>query len=189
MTYVGEGNSTPSNVRQLSREHVKNDWRDEKTNGAADWSHTSCWPCHDPIFIAPSWSGAPRGFTLPPGAGPDYWRNELLHREGDVERHLVQNEHFHREDGTSQSTSPGKTAIVYAARYLSLAIVAKFNFSGNRSRTSPFSTLVSFHCLLRAAEAMHLRLCDVQIIDVSMPARDETLSCNVNIRKMAGHAA
>ena len=38
--YVGESNSTASNVRQVSRESVKNDWRDQKTDEAADWSHT-----------------------------------------------------------------------------------------------------------------------------------------------------
>ena len=87
MTYVGESNSTPSNVRLLSREGVRNDWRDEKTDGAADCSHTSCWPCHDPIFITPSWFSAPRGLALPTGSRPDYWRNELLYRGDDIERH------------------------------------------------------------------------------------------------------
>ena len=44
-------------MRVLSREVVTNDWRDE------NWSHTSCWPCHDPIFITPSWFTAPLGLA------------------------------------------------------------------------------------------------------------------------------
>ena len=63
VTYVGESNSTPSKVRLLSREGVKNDWRDEQTDGAADWSRTASWPCHDPIFITPSWSSAAPGLA------------------------------------------------------------------------------------------------------------------------------
>ena len=42
--YVGESNSTPSDVRQLSREGVRNDWKDGKADEVVDWSHTSCWP-------------------------------------------------------------------------------------------------------------------------------------------------
>ena len=38
-------------------------WRVRK-KGAADYSHTSCWPCDDPIFIAPSWFSALPGLTL-----------------------------------------------------------------------------------------------------------------------------
>ena len=64
--------------------------RDEKTenqvSGATDCSHSSCWPCHDPIFITSSWFTAPPGLTLTMGSQPNYWRNELLYR-GDIERH------------------------------------------------------------------------------------------------------
>ena len=71
--------------------NAKNGWRDEKTEsqlkGAADCSHTSCWPCDDPIFIAPSWFSAPPGLTLPVGSRPDYWLNELWYRGGDTEKH------------------------------------------------------------------------------------------------------
>ena len=84
-----------------SREGVKNEWKDEKTDGAVDWSHTSCWPSYDPIFISPSWFSALPGLTLPIGSRPDYLRNELLYRAGDMENILVQNEHFLREDGAS----------------------------------------------------------------------------------------
>ena len=49
--FVGESNSRPSNVWHLTRDSVKNDWRDEKTDGAADWSTTSCWLCHDPSLL------------------------------------------------------------------------------------------------------------------------------------------
>ena len=43
-------------------------------------SLTSRWPRHDPIFR----------FSAPPGlALPDYWRNELLYRGGDIERHVL----------------------------------------------------------------------------------------------------
>ena len=51
-----------------------------------------------------------------------------------------------------------------------------------------FLTLVSFHCLVQAAEAKHLRWCDVQILDVSMPARYEKVSGIVNISETTGHA-
>ena len=77
---------TPSDARQLSREGVKNDWKDGKADEAVDWSHTSRWPCYDPIFISPRFN-APPGFTLPTGSRPDYWRNERLYRGGDIERH------------------------------------------------------------------------------------------------------
>ena len=63
MSYLSESTSTPSDVRLLSREGVKNEWKDEKTDGAVDWSHTSCWPRHDPIFISPSWFSAPPELT------------------------------------------------------------------------------------------------------------------------------
>ena len=56
VTNAGESSSTPSSVRQLHRKGVKNEWKDEKTEGAADCSLTSRWPRHDPIFIAPSCS-------------------------------------------------------------------------------------------------------------------------------------
>ena len=69
-------NSTPSDVRQLSREHLKTDWKDAKADGAADYSRTSCWPC----------DSAPPGLTPPTWAGPNRWRN-TLYREGDIERH------------------------------------------------------------------------------------------------------
>ena len=51
--------SALSDMRQLSRETVKNDRKDEKTHEAVNWSHTSCWPCFDPIFISPRWFSAP----------------------------------------------------------------------------------------------------------------------------------
>ena len=52
----------------------------------------------------------------------------------------------------------------------------------------PFSTLVSFHCLLHAAEAARLRWCDVQLLDVFMAARYEKVSGIVDISNMASHA-
>ena len=87
MTHLGESNSTPSDVRQLSRESVRNHWKDEETDGTVDWSHAECWPCHNPIFISPSWSSAPLGLALPMGSRSDFWRNELLYRAVDIERH------------------------------------------------------------------------------------------------------
>ena len=71
VTHVGEGSSTPSNVRQLSRDSVKNDRRGCKLLPQVMLA------CNDPIFIAPSWFSAPPGLTVPTGAGPDYRRNEL----------------------------------------------------------------------------------------------------------------
>ena len=68
-TYVGERASTPSNVRRSPHEGVES-----QLKGAADCS-------------APSWFSAPPGLTLPMGSRPDYWRNELLYRGGNIERH------------------------------------------------------------------------------------------------------
>ena len=56
------------------------------------------------------------------------------------------------------------------------------------SSNSPLLTLVSFHCLLSAAEAKHLRRY-VQNFDVSMSARYGKVSGIGNISKLAGHAA
>ena len=70
----------------LSREGVRNEWEDEKTKGAVDWSHTSCWLCKDPIFISSSWFSAPPWLTLPVGSRPDCWRNDVLCRAGDIEK-------------------------------------------------------------------------------------------------------
>ena len=61
-------------------------------------------PCDDPIFIAPSWFSAPPGLTLPTGAGPIYWRNELLCRIGDIERNPGPKRALLREDETSCRT-------------------------------------------------------------------------------------
>ena len=80
MDYLDESNPTPSNRPLPSHENVKNDRRNVKTDEGADWSRTSCWLCHDPIFFTPSWFSAPPGLTLPVGLRPDYWRNEPLYR-------------------------------------------------------------------------------------------------------------
>ena len=99
VTYVGESTATPSDVRQLSREGVRNDWRDEITDKAVDCSHTSCWPCHDPVFISPTWFSAP----------PRLWNRDQTF--GGANCCIVQvtsnniivlaNEHFLCEDGAS----------------------------------------------------------------------------------------
>ena len=86
-TNVGRGLSTPSNERRLPPENVNNSWSDEEKDGALDCSYMSCWFRDDPIFIAPSWFSAPLRLTLPVGSRPDYWRNELLYRAGDIECH------------------------------------------------------------------------------------------------------
>ena len=82
VTYAGESSSTPRDMRHLTRKGGKNEWKDEKADGAAD-SSTSHWPRHDPIFVAPSWYTAPPGLGLPTEAGLENWRNELLYREGE----------------------------------------------------------------------------------------------------------
>ena len=90
--HVEERVSTPSNVRRLPRDNVRNGWRDEKTEtqpgGAPDCSHTSCWSCDDPIIIAPSWFSAPPGVTLPMGSRPHHWRNEFIERHPGPKRPL-----------------------------------------------------------------------------------------------------
>ena len=67
----------PEVKNEASQTCVGEDFAENQKKGAADQSHTSCWACDDPIFIAPSWFTAPPGLTLPMGSRPDYWRNEL----------------------------------------------------------------------------------------------------------------
>ena len=78
----------------------KNDWTNAKTNRSANHPRTS-EPCDDPIFIAPSWFSAPPGLTLSTGAGPDFWRNELWNREGDIGRNPGPKRALLREEETS----------------------------------------------------------------------------------------
>ena len=89
--YVARGLFTPSNQRRWPPESVKNSWSGEgaenQKDGAPDCSYTSCWSCEGPIFTAPSWFSAPPGLTLLMGSRPDCWRDELLYRAGDIERH------------------------------------------------------------------------------------------------------
>ena len=73
------GNCLEKGVRSVSK--------GGKAEEAADCSLTPSWPRRDPTFIAPSWFSAPPGLALPAGSRPDYWRNELLYRGGDVENH------------------------------------------------------------------------------------------------------
>ena len=87
VTDAGESTSTPTDMRQLPRKGVKNEWKDEQTERAADILPTSNWPRHGPIFIAPSWFNAPLALGLPAGAGLDYCRNESLYRGADIERY------------------------------------------------------------------------------------------------------
>ena len=60
-------------------------WKNEEADAAADWSRTPWWPCS--IFVTPNWFSAPPGLTLLTGSRPDCWRNDLLYRGGDNERH------------------------------------------------------------------------------------------------------
>ena len=49
--------------------------------------------------------------------------------------------------------------------------------------------LLSFHCLLRPAEARHLRWCDVQTFDGSLVTKKLINIDQPKVRRMAGHAA
>ena len=49
-TYAGESTSTPADMRQLLPKDVKNEWKDENKERAAESSPTSRWPRHDPTF-------------------------------------------------------------------------------------------------------------------------------------------
>ena len=64
---------------------------------------------------------------------------------------------------------------------LSVTTSAWLHNGGKRSLVP----LVSFHGLLRAAEAKHLRWCDEQTLNVSVSTRYEQISGIVNISKMA----
>ena len=86
VTHVGKGSSTPSNVRQLFRNSVKNDRRDAKAEGAANFSRTSCWPPTIPsssLRVGSVRLGSPCLLAQDRTTG----ENELLYREGDIERH------------------------------------------------------------------------------------------------------
>ena len=75
--------------------------RTKKQTKRLDWSHPSCWHCHDAIFITPGWFTSPPGLALPTVSQPDNWRDELLSRAGDIEDIPDQNSHFLCEDKTS----------------------------------------------------------------------------------------
>ena len=87
-THLVENFSAPSDVRQLSRNCVKYDWKDEETNEAVDCGPTR----HAGLATIPS-SFLPSGSALrlsspsPTKTRPDYWRSDLLYRGGDTERH------------------------------------------------------------------------------------------------------
>ena len=68
MDYPDESNPTPSDRPLVSHGNVKNDWINEATDEAADWSHTPYWPCHDPIFVTPNGLGAPPVLALLTGS-------------------------------------------------------------------------------------------------------------------------
>ena len=50
ISFLCENKSALSDVRQLSREGVRDDRKDENTDGAVDRSHRLCWPCYDHMF-------------------------------------------------------------------------------------------------------------------------------------------
>ena len=88
-----ETSRMPSDVRLL--------WKDEKADGAVDWSRTACLPRYVPIFISSSWFSAPLVLTL-------LWNRDKISGETNCcifrvksKDILVQSEHFFREDGTS----------------------------------------------------------------------------------------
>ena len=151
-THVGESNSTPSDVRQLSRRQKR----------VEAWSHTSCWPCYDPMLISPSWFSAPPGLTLPVGSRPDYWRNGLLYRAGDVERHPGQ-----------------KRAILFRGRDVLMQplghrpLTANFSVSVEPTirKTPPDmclrSSLLSFSSAILAASAANLYPCSISLLNCS----------------------
>ena len=67
VTYVGEDSSTSSGVQQMPRTGVKNEWRNAEASEAVGYALTSCWPRHDPAFIAPNWCSVLRPDSLCPG--------------------------------------------------------------------------------------------------------------------------
>ena len=98
MTYLGESNSTLSDVQQMSREGVKHEWKRRKQTGRLTG------PTHRGglATIPSSFLRAPPGLTLPVGSRPDFWQNELLCRAGDIDTaSWSKNEHFLRDDGAS----------------------------------------------------------------------------------------
>ena len=72
---VGESDSTLPDMRQVSRDEVKNEERVEKANESGR-SHILCCPFHSPDFISPSWLSGPPQLTLPTGSRSEYWRND-----------------------------------------------------------------------------------------------------------------
>ena len=68
-----------------------------------------------------------------------------------------------------------RTTVVYAARceVSSLSLPSSVPHEIVSTVATALLTLLSFHCLLRAIESMHIRWCDVQIIDKPLSTRYE----------------
>ena len=109
---VGESDSTLPDMRQVSRDDVKNEERVEKANESGR-SHILCCPFHSPDFISPSRLSGPPELTLPTGSRSEYWRNEQLNRAGDIEGHPGPN----RALSSRRRRVPGYTAHHCATRW------------------------------------------------------------------------
>ena len=85
MAHVVASNSTPSDVRLLSRESVK-----KRLEGRENRRDSSLVP--DTMLISSRFhlyfsELVSRHFIVFMGSRPEYWRNELLYRADDIERH------------------------------------------------------------------------------------------------------
>ena len=85
MAYVMQSNSTSSDVRLLSRETVQNDWKGrENRRDSSLVPDTMLISSRSHLYFSELNS---RHFIVFMGSRPEYWRNELLYRADDIERH------------------------------------------------------------------------------------------------------
>ena len=209
--YVGRGHSTPSNERRIKKMGL----RTAPTRLAGPAARRLGSPCpwdHDHF----------------------YWRDEMLYRAGDVERHgpkralplrgrdvLVQDvlpttvqrydmavAEFENICESETSMGSKSSSITVSTKWVISASNIFQNTSISRDRvecgsirlapecprTFSLLMLLSFHCLLRPAEARQLRWCDVIKCHGSLSTRCEKVYGIVHIRepttrRMTGHAA
>ena len=100
-TYADESNSTPSRVRHLSRECIKNDWKDEKPTGQligpTPYAGFAMNPCSSLRVGSGRRLGSPCLWDRDQTAGETNCCIAQV-TSNDI---LVQNAHFLCEDGTS----------------------------------------------------------------------------------------
>ena len=100
MICVGEGSSVHKRENDEARR-------------AADSALPLSWSRHEPVFVVPSGFTTPPGLALPMGSRPEYWRNELLYRGGDIEKHPGPEPPLSSRQNAQLQSMPPNTALHY----------------------------------------------------------------------------